>query len=207
MKHLIRFVFSLAAVVARGTAASAQVTTGSLTGKVQNEALAATLAETGPQHRGLATVPLQDPKLAAEELRFAVLSLGLCGAMIDPNALGRALGDPGFDPFWGAAADLEAPVILHPYALEAVERFGRHYLHNLVGYPFETTLAAGSLALRPRKAANTAAASVEPRMLPRSSASVQLKPRSSTAAAPMMRAEMMTPKVASTMAGPATRRM
>lgn len=113
--------------------------------RIQNEALAATLAETGPQHRGLATVPLQDPKLAAEELRFAVLSLGLCGAMIDPNALGRALGDPGFDPFWGAAADLEAPVILHPYALEAVERFGRHYLHNLVGYPFETTLAAGSL--------------------------------------------------------------
>ena len=65
--------------------------------------------------------------------------------MVDPNALGRALGDAGFDPFWREAADLGVPVILHPYALEAVERFGRHYLHNLVGYPFETTLAAGSL--------------------------------------------------------------
>jgi aminocarboxymuconate-semialdehyde decarboxylase len=37
--------------------------------------------------------------------------------------------------------------MLHPFLLEAVERFGRHYLQNLVGYPFETTLAAGSLIL------------------------------------------------------------
>ena len=34
-----------------------------------------------------------------------------------------------------------------PFLLEAVERFGRHYLHNLVGYPFETTLAAASLIM------------------------------------------------------------
>ena len=43
--------------------------------------------------------------------------------MVDPNALGRPLGDPAFDPFWKAAADLEAPVVLHPFLLEAVERF------------------------------------------------------------------------------------
>ena len=72
---------------------------------------------------------------------------GMIGAMIDPNALGRPLGDRAFDPFWRAAADLGAPVVLHPFLLEAVERFGRHYLHNLVGYPFETTLAAASLIL------------------------------------------------------------
>ena len=34
-------------------------------------------------------------------------------------------------------------MILHPFLLEAVERYDRHYLHNLVGYPFETTLAEG----------------------------------------------------------------
>jgi aminocarboxymuconate-semialdehyde decarboxylase len=119
---------------------------GAAWSRIQNEGLAATLAET-VGHRGLAAVPLQDPKLAADELRVAVTTLGLRGAMIDPHALGRPLGDPGFDVFWKAAADLGAPVVLHPYALEAVERFGRHYLHNLVGYPFETTLAAASLIL------------------------------------------------------------
>jgi aminocarboxymuconate-semialdehyde decarboxylase len=115
--------------------------------RLQNEALAASLAEAGGPHRGLATVPLQDPQLAADELRVAVTSLGLAGAMVDPNALGRPLGDRGFDPLWRAAAELAVPVVLHPFLLEAVERFGRHYLHNLVGYPFETTLAAASLIL------------------------------------------------------------
>ncbi len=120
---------------------------GAAWSRAQNEGLAASLAEAGGPHAGLATVPLQSPALAAGELRFAVSSLGLRGAMIDPNALGRSLGDRAFDPFWKAAADLGAPVMLHPFLLEAVERFGRHYLHNLVGYPFETTLAAGSLIL------------------------------------------------------------
>jgi aminocarboxymuconate-semialdehyde decarboxylase len=115
--------------------------------RAQNEGLAASLAEAGGRHVGLATVPLQAPALAADELRVAVTSLGLRGAMIDPHALGRSLGDRAFDPFWTVAAELAAPVILHPFALEAVERFGRHYLHNLVGYPFETTLAAGSLIM------------------------------------------------------------
>jgi len=115
--------------------------------RAQNETLVASLGEAGGRHLGLATVPLQDPGLAADELRVAVGSLGLRGAMVDPNALGRPLGDGAFDPFWRAAADLAAPVILHPFRLEAVERFGRHYLHNLVGYPFETTLAAASLIL------------------------------------------------------------
>ena len=120
---------------------------GAAWSRLQNEALAASLAEIGGRHRGLAAVPLQDPKRAAVELRHAVTTLGLRGAMVDPNALGRALGDRDFDPFWGAAAELGAPVVLHPFLLEAVERFGRHYLHNLVGYPFETTLAAASLIL------------------------------------------------------------
>ena len=115
--------------------------------RLQNEALAAALREAPGAHQGLATVPLQDPAAAAAELTHAVRDLGLRGAMVDPNALGQPLGAAAFDPFWRAAADLAAPVVLHPFLLEAVERFGRHYLHNLVGYPFETTLAAASLIL------------------------------------------------------------
>jgi aminocarboxymuconate-semialdehyde decarboxylase len=120
---------------------------GAAWSRLQNEALAAALREAPGAHQGLATVPLQEPATAAAELSFAVRELGLRGAMVDPNALGRPVGDAAFDPFWKAAADLAAPVILHPFLLEAVERFGRHYLHNLVGYPFETTLAAASLIL------------------------------------------------------------
>src|SRR5207245_6653855 len=96
---------------------------------------------------GLATGPLQSPAHAVEELSFAVRSLGMRGAMIDPNAMGRPLGDSAFDPFWKAAADLAAPIVLHPFLVEAVERFGRHYLHNLGGYPSLAALAPAHLIL------------------------------------------------------------
>lgn len=110
-----------------------------------NEGLAESLAVANGALRGLASVPLQDPAAAAAELRHAVLSLGFRGAMIDTNVQRRPLGDPALDPFWRAAMELGVPVILHPFVLEPVERFKDHYLHNLVGYPFETTLAACSL--------------------------------------------------------------
>ena len=85
---------------------------GAAWSRAQNEALAAALRAAPGAHRGLATVPLQDPAVAAAELRVAVNELGLRGAMIDPNVLGRPLGDETFDPFWRAAADLAAPVVL-----------------------------------------------------------------------------------------------
>lgn len=113
--------------------------------RLVNESLAESLRALPASFRGLATVPLQDPPGAAAELRHAVLTLGLRGAMIDTHVGGRAIADPALDPFWRAAMELAVPVILHPFALEQVERFGAYYLHNLVGYPFETTLAAAGL--------------------------------------------------------------
>jgi aminocarboxymuconate-semialdehyde decarboxylase len=115
--------------------------------RLVNESLAESLRDGPVNVRGLATVPLQDPPGAAAELRHAVLTLGLRGAMIDTHVRGRALADVALDPFWRAAMELGVPVILHPFVLEEVERFGAYYLHNLVGYPFETTLAAAGLIL------------------------------------------------------------
>jgi aminocarboxymuconate-semialdehyde decarboxylase len=88
---------------------------------------------------------MQDPQKAADELVFAVRDLCLRGAMIDTNVQDRDLGDPMFDPFWEAAQNLDVPVFLHPFSLAPVRRFNRYYLHNVVGYPFETTLAAAGL--------------------------------------------------------------
>ena len=113
--------------------------------RLVNEGLAESLRALPGTFAGLATVPLQDPLAAAGELRHAVLDLGFRGAMIDTHVQGRALADRALDPFWRAAMELGVPVILHPFALEEVERFGSYYLHNLVGYPFETTLAAAGL--------------------------------------------------------------
>ena len=61
----------------------------------------------------LGTVPLQDPRRAAEAVT-ACRSAGLPGVMIATRAGGRELDDPEFTPFWEAADSCGALVFLHP---------------------------------------------------------------------------------------------
>jgi len=65
---------------------------------------------------GVAAVPLQDPGLAATELRRAVGELGLRGAFIRPSAYigDLPLNHSVYDPFWDACQELDVPVALHP---------------------------------------------------------------------------------------------
>jgi aminocarboxymuconate-semialdehyde decarboxylase len=112
---------------------------------LQNEHIAA-LADRHPSRFvGLATVPLQAPESAAAELERAMRKLKLRGAMIGSNVNGRNLDDPALEPFWSAAAELGAFIFIHPHAGAAAERLKSYYLKNLVGLPFETTIAGASL--------------------------------------------------------------
>jgi 2,3-dihydroxybenzoate decarboxylase len=60
-----------------------------------------------PRCQGLAAVPLQDPRLAAAELRRAGQELGLCGALVNDHTLGHYLDEPQYEPFWETLQDLE----------------------------------------------------------------------------------------------------
>ncbi len=94
----------------------------------------------------LATVPLQDTVRAAGELRRAV-EIGLRGVAICSHVNGRDLDDPGFAPFFAAAAALEVPVFLHPQNSGDMSRLADYHLWNLVGFPAETATAAARLIL------------------------------------------------------------
>jgi aminocarboxymuconate-semialdehyde decarboxylase len=115
--------------------------------RLYNESLAEAIAEPAVRGRfsGLATVPLQDGARAADELAHAVQTLGLRGAQIGTNVMGRGLDEAGLDPFWKAASELRVPVVLHPWHVAGEERMHRHGMIRLVGYPADTTLAAGAL--------------------------------------------------------------
>jgi aminocarboxymuconate-semialdehyde decarboxylase len=112
---------------------------------LQNEQIAAVVRKHPDRFVGLGAVPLQAPELAADELQRAMSKLGLRGAMIGSNINGRNLDEPMLDPFWAAAEKLGAFIFLHPHAVAGRERLGSYYLSNLVGLPFETTIAAASL--------------------------------------------------------------
>ena len=98
------------------TAYSLDAATGVRYSRMFNEGLAATAAEAPDRFRALATVPLQAPKEAAEELRHAITVLGHVGVEIATTVDGRELDDPDLDPFWAAAEELRAVIVVHPYA-------------------------------------------------------------------------------------------
>ncbi len=93
---------------------------------------------------GLTSVALQHPDLAAEQLDYAVKTLGLRGASIGGNVKGEAPSSEKYDPFWRKAEELGVPVFMHPtnadYLAQDKIFDGRGDLGNIVGNPFETAL-------------------------------------------------------------------
>ena len=91
----------------------------------------------------LASVALQHPDLAAEQLQDGVKRLGLRGASIGGHVNGEDLSLPKYDPFWAKAAELGALVFMHPGGAGNIIKEGafrgRGDLGNIIGNPLETT--------------------------------------------------------------------
>ncbi len=93
----------------------------------------------------LATLPMQEPKRAVEELDRAARLPGIRGVYLGTNVNGRELDDPAFLPVWERIDDLELPVFLHPLNVIGAQRLGPYYLANLLGNPYDTGVAAARL--------------------------------------------------------------
>ena len=88
---------------------------------------------------------MQAPEKAADELRRAMRTLGLHGAMIGSNIIGKNLDDPSFEPLWAAADELDAFMMIHPGNVAGADRLRSYYLGNLIGNPLDTTIAGACL--------------------------------------------------------------
>ena len=82
--------------------------------RAQNEGLAAWVAAHPDRFVAFASVALQHPDLAAEQLEEGVTRLGLRGASIGGHVNGEDLSLPKYDPFWAKAAELGVLVFMHP---------------------------------------------------------------------------------------------
>jgi aminocarboxymuconate-semialdehyde decarboxylase len=112
---------------------------------IQNDQIAKLVAAHPDRFLGIATLPMQAPELAAAELRRAVRTLKLRGAMIGSNVMGRNLDHPELEPLWTAASELGALLLIHPVNVGAADRLRSYYLNNLIGNPLDTTIAAACL--------------------------------------------------------------
>jgi len=93
----------------------------------------------------LATLPLRDPAASVAELRRAMEQLRLPGAMLFSNVNGVALSDQRFWPLYEVADELGAVLHIHPTNPVGVEAMLDYWLMPLVGFLFDTTLAAAGL--------------------------------------------------------------
>jgi aminocarboxymuconate-semialdehyde decarboxylase len=99
----------------------------------------------GQHFTALATLPLNDPVASLKEFRRATGELGLRGAMLFSNVNGVALSDERFWPIYEAANDVGAVLYIHPAHPVNVQMMEEYWLMPLVGFLFDTTLAAASL--------------------------------------------------------------
>ena len=117
--------------------------------RIQNETLAEICAAQADRFVAFATIALQHPDLAVEQLQEGVRRYGLRGAGTGGSVNGLELSDPKFHPFWAKAEELGVLVFVHPQGTAELERTGRlggnGLLTNTIGNPLETTIALSHL--------------------------------------------------------------
>jgi aminocarboxymuconate-semialdehyde decarboxylase len=113
---------------------------------MQNANVAEMVARHPRRFVGMATVPLQDPALAVQELRHARERLGLPAVEIGTCPGGRDFDDPALFDFFAACVDLDVAVFVHPaMPLIGADRMKKYYFPLVVGNPLETALAISTL--------------------------------------------------------------
>ena len=113
--------------------------------EVYNRSLANWVYDNGDRLSALATIPLNNPSQAANELNHA-MNLGLKGAIIGPGIGQHMLSDRFFQPFFEEANRLKAVIFIHPILCED-PRLKRRMMPNLIGVPWETTVCATDVLL------------------------------------------------------------
>jgi aminocarboxymuconate-semialdehyde decarboxylase len=113
--------------------------------RMVNDAFAAAVARPAGRYAALATLPLNDPQASAAELERAMRVLKLPGAMLFSNVDGVALSDQRYWPLYERADELGAVLYIHPTHPVGVEAMTDYWLMPLLGFTFDTTLAAAKI--------------------------------------------------------------
>jgi predicted TIM-barrel fold metal-dependent hydrolase len=115
--------------------------------KIQNEKLAELCASKPDRFAAFASLTLQAPDLAVQELETAVKKQGLKGAAIGDVVNGVEFSDTKFNPVWAKAEELGVPLFIHPQGTpELAKRLsGNGWLANTIGNPLNTTIALSHL--------------------------------------------------------------
>ena len=112
-----------------------------------NDEISATVRRSGGRLEGLATLPVQDVKLAIDELERAVTKLGLKGVSLDTHVNDEQWDEPKFLPFFKAAEQMGALLFYHPQPQNnfLAERTKHHGLNNSLGVILDDAIVTAVL--------------------------------------------------------------
>src|SRR5271168_4091691 len=110
--------------------------------KIQNEKLAELCAAHPDRFAAFASLTLQAPDLAVQELETAIKKQALRGAAIGGIVNGVEFSDPKFHPVWAKAEELGAVLCIHPTVIGGVSELssrlsGNGWLGNTIAVPLE----------------------------------------------------------------------
>ncbi|HEY2824729.1 MAG TPA: amidohydrolase family protein [Gemmatimonadales bacterium] len=111
---------------------------------VVNDAMAEVNATRSKRFTALATLPLNDPKGSVKEFD-RIAKMGFTGVQVYGNINGVSLADQRFWPIYERASDRGMVFYIHPTHPLGVEAMEEFWLMPLVGFLFDTTLAAAHL--------------------------------------------------------------
>ncbi len=113
--------------------------------RLVNDAYAELIARHPKRFKGFASIPMDAPDAALNELDRALGELKLNGVVLLSNIRGRALTDPAYRPFFEEANRRRVCMFLHPMLPAQAEPFNEYVLGPLVGFPFDTSLAVARM--------------------------------------------------------------
>ncbi|XP_046543618.1 2-amino-3-carboxymuconate-6-semialdehyde decarboxylase-like isoform X2 [Haliotis rubra] len=109
--------------------------------KILNDGIADIVKKYPKRFTGLATVPMQAPELAVQELIRCRKELGFRGVQIGSHVNDWNLDAPELQPVFAAAEEHDCSIFVHPWDMEQGGRMSKYWLPWLVGMPAETTTA------------------------------------------------------------------
>jgi aminocarboxymuconate-semialdehyde decarboxylase len=138
---------------ANGTAVQAMSLTGPMAhwgdeemshklSRAWNDAASAAHMEYPTRLYGLLALPMLFPDRAVDELNRASQLPGMRGVYMGTNINQRDLDDPLFEPIFARIEQLDLPIFLHPLTVAGGPRTAPFSLANLIGFPFDTGIAA-----------------------------------------------------------------
>src|SRR5947207_2287825 len=104
-----------------------------------NDAYAELCAQHPTRFKGFASIPMDEPDAALNELHRAINELKMNGVILLSNIAGKPLTAPQYRPFFAEANRMKLCILLHPMLPPSTEPFRKYVPDAIVGFRFYTT--------------------------------------------------------------------